>query len=315
MAGLLDGVDQRTQLAGQNRLELLLFRLDGSQLFGINVFKVQEVIHCPVLTRMPGSHPVVCGVAKLRGTTVPVMDLSLAVGGPPTEKVDGRFVIITEYNKRVQGFLVNAVERIINMNWEEILPPPKGAAGGSYLTAVTMVDKQLVEIIDVEKVLKEVVGGSDEVSSGIIREEQSTMPHHIVVVDDSLVARKQVQRVLEQMGVESTLCNNGADALAQLETWAEEAGPGARVSDWLSLVISDIEMPKMDGYSLTKRIRQDPRLQDLHIILHSSLSGVFNESMVNKVGADHFQAKYIPDELALVVQEQLQKFETEHDKS
>ncbi len=315
MAGLLDGVDQRTQMAGQNRLELLLFRLDSGQLYGINVFKVQEVIHCPVLTHMPGSHPVVCGIARLRGKTVPVMDLSLAVGGPPTGEVDGRFVVITEYNKRVQGFLVNAVERIINMNWAEILPPPKGAAGGSYLTAVTMVDKQLVEIIDVEKVLKEVVGGSEEVSVGIIAEEQSTVQHHVLVADDSVVARKQVQRVLEQIGVESTLCNNGADALAQLEAWATEAGPDARVSDWLSLVISDIEMPKLDGYSLTKQIRLDPRLQDLHVILHSSLSGVFNESMVKKVGANHFQAKYVPDELASMVQEQLKEYEAEHSKS
>ncbi len=315
MAGLLEGVDQRTQLAGQNRLELLLFRLDSAQLYGINVFKVQEVIHCPVLTHMPGSHPVVCGIARLRGKTVPVMDLSLAVGGPPTGKVDGRFVVITEYNKRVQGFLVNAVERIINMNWAEILPPPKGAAGGSYLTAVTMVDQQLVEIIDVEKVLKEVVGGSEEVSAGIIAEEQSTVHHHVLVADDSLVARKQVQRVLDQIGVESTLCNNGADALAQLEAWATEAGADTRVSDWLSLVISDIEMPKLDGYSLTKQIRLDPRLQDLHVILHSSLSGVFNESMVNKVGANHFQAKYVPDELASIVQEQLKEYETEHNKS
>lgn len=311
MAGLLDGVDQRTQLAGQNRLELLLFRLDGGQIYGINVFKVQEVIQCPLLTHVPGSHPVVRGIAKLRGKTVPVMDLSLAVGGPPTGETDGRFVVITEYNKRVQGFLVNAVERIVNMNWEEIMPPPKGAAGGSYLTAVTQVDKQLVEIIDVEKVLKEVVGSSDEVSEGIISETPKEHKHHVLVVDDSVVARKQVQRVLDQIGIESTLCNNGAEAYTKLSEWADEAS-GGKVSDWLSLVISDIEMPKLDGYSLTKQIRQDPRLQDLHIILHSSLSGVFNESMVRKVGANHFQAKYIPDELAVLVQEQLKEYEAEH---
>ncbi len=315
MAGLLEGVDQRTQMAGQNRLELLLFKLDGRQLYGINVFKVQEVIHCPVLTHLPGSHPVVCGIARLRGKAVPVMDLSLAIGGPSTGVSDGRFVVITEYNKHVQGFLVNAVESIVNMNWEDILPPPRGAAGGSYLTAVTQVGKQLVEIIDVEKVLKEVVGGSDEVSDGIISDRPTEVHHQALVVDDSLVARKQVQRVLDQLGVETTLCNNGAEALAQLETWADEVDEGKRVSDRLSLVISDIEMPKLDGYSLTKMIRQDPRLEDLNVILHSSLSGVFNESMVKKVGANHFQAKYNPDELAAMVQEQLKKYEAKHYKS
>jgi two-component system chemotaxis response regulator CheV len=311
MVGLLDGVDQRTQMAGQNRLELLLFRLEGTQVFGINVFKVQEVIQCPVLTHVPGSHPVVRGIAKLRGKTVPVMDLSLAVGGMPTAETKGRFVVITEYNKRVQGFLVNAVERIINMNWGDILPPPKGAAGGSYLTAVTQVDNKLVEIIDVEKVLKEVVGGSEDVSEGVINETSSDARHHVLVVDDSVVARKQVQRVLDQLGVVSTQCNNGQEALDKLQAWAAEG----KVSDWLSLVISDIEMPKLDGYSLTKKIREDSRLNDLHVILHSSLSGVFNENMVKKVGANHFLAKYVPDELAAMVQDQLKEVESEHGKS
>lgn len=312
MAGLLDGVDLRTQMAGQNRLELLLFRLSTRQMYGINVFKVQEVIQCPVLTHVPGSHPVVRGVAKLRGKTVPVMDLSLAVGGPAMEDTNGRFVIITEYNTRIQGFLVNAVERIINMVWEDILPPPKGAAGGSYLTAVTQVDKQLVEIIDVEKVLSEVVGTSDIVSANISDHKPPAIEHHVLVVDDSVVARNQVKRVLDQLEVECTLKNNGADALEQLLLWANEQPEGKRVSDWLALVISDIEMPKLDGYSLAKKIREDPRLNDLHVILHSSLSGVFNESMVKKVGADHFLAKYDPDELATMVRMKINQHAEEH---
>jgi two-component system chemotaxis response regulator CheV len=312
MAGLLDGVDLRTQMAGQNRMELLLFRLDDQQAFGINVFKVQEVIHCPNLTHVPGSHPVVRGIAKLRGKTVPVMDLSLAIGRTPMEDVNGRFVIITEYNKRVQGFLVRAVDRIINMNWEAILPPPKGAAGGSYLTAVTQIDKHLVEIIDVEKVLSEVVSTSEQVSREVIKERDEKIEHHVLVADDSVVARNQVKRVLEQLGVECTLKNDGADALEQLRAWAREQPEGRRLSDWLALVISDIEMPKLDGYSLAKKIREDALLNDLHVILHSSLSGVFNEAMVRKVGANHFLAKYDPDELANMVQEELREHAAEH---
>jgi two-component system chemotaxis response regulator CheV len=300
-------------MAGQNRLELLLFRLSTTQMFGINVFKVQEVIQCPTLTHVPGSHPVVRGIAKLRGKTVPVMDLSLAIGGPPMEDASGRFVIITEYNRRVQGFLVNAVDRIININWEAVLPPPKGAAGGSYLTAVTQVEKKLVEIIDVEKVLAEVVRTPEDVSQGVIEQSTTAVERHVLVVDDSVVARNQVKRVLDQMGVECTLKNNGADALAQLQAWAEELqAQGRKVSHKVSLVISDIEMPKLDGYSLTKKVREDPRLSDLHVVLHSSLSGVFNEAMVKKVGANHFLAKYDPDQLAEVVQGQLKEHEREH---
>lgn len=312
MAGLLDGVDLRTQMAGQNRLELLLFRLHTKQLYGINVFKVQEVIRCPTLTRVPGSHAVVRGIANMRGKTLPVMDLSLAIGGPPTAQSDGHFVIITEYNRRVQGFLVGSVDRIVNMNWRDILPPPKGAAGGSYLTAVTQVDDQLVEIIDVEKVLKEVVGGSEEVSPGLIRQADPAVELHVLVADDSVVARNQVKRVLDQLGLKSTLTNDGRAALDQLKQWVAQLGKDRRLSNWLALVISDIEMPKLDGYSLTRMIREDPQLNDLHVILHSSLSGVFNESMVKKVGANHFLAKYEPDSLATMVRDQLREHAAEH---
>lgn len=127
MAGLMDAVNQRTQLVGQNRLELLLFRLQGEQLYGINVFKVKEVLQCPRLTVMPKSSRVVRGVASIRGGTIPIIDLSLATSGAEQKELQNSFVIITEYNTRVQGFLVSSVERIVNMNWEEIHPPPKGA--------------------------------------------------------------------------------------------------------------------------------------------------------------------------------------------
>ncbi|MCP3667026.1 MAG: chemotaxis protein CheV [Gammaproteobacteria bacterium] len=302
MAGILDGVDQRTKLAGHNRLELLLFRLLGKQRFGINVFKVQEVIQCPTLTQIPGSHPVVRGVANMRGKTITVMDLSMAIGGPPLTDSGSRFVIITEYNRRVQGFMVGSVDRIINMNWQDILPPPKGAAGSSYMTAVTQVEDELVEIIDVEKIMKEIVGGCEQVSEGIIDEDVKAHTQNVLVVDDSSVARNQVKRVLDQLGVNVILANNGKLALEQLIAWAEE---GKDVSRFLSMVISDVEMPVMDGYTLTTEIRRDPELKDLHVVLHTSLSGVFNTTMVDKVGANQFLAKYEPDELASVVQEQL----------
>lgn len=311
MAGILDGVDQRTQLAGQNRLELLLFRLAGKQRFGINVFKVQEVIRCPRLTQVPRSHPVVCGIANMRGKTIPVMDLSMAIGGPSLGLSEERFVIITEYNRRIQGFLVGSVDRIINMNWEEIMPPPKGAAEGSYMTAVTRVDDDLVEIIDVEKVLKEVAGGEETVSEGIIDEEIRAEVQHVLVADDSSVARNQVKRVLDQLGVDTTLCNDGKHALEQLHKWIEE---GIDLDDWLALIISDVEMPMMDGYTLTSKIRQDPRLQNLYVILHTSLSGVFNQAMIEKVGANRFLAKYEPDELARTVQERLIEHRDERSK-
>ena len=302
MAGILEGIDQRTNLAGQNRLELLLFRLNTRQRFGINVFKVQEVIRCPQLSQLPGSHPVVRGIAKLRGKTISIIDLSLAVGGASLGEDENQFIILTEYNRRVQGFLVGSVDRIVHMTWGEIMPPPRGTGKGSYMTAVTRVDDELVEIIDVEKVMKEIVGGSETVSAGIIDEEVRNEIQQVLVVDDSAVARNQIKRVLDQLGVETTLCNDGGQALRQLQNWLDE---GKDVEEFLSLVISDVEMPRMDGYTLTSEIRKHPRLANLHVVLHTSLSGVFNETMIKRVGANKFLAKYEPDELAVMVQEQI----------
>lgn len=311
MAGILDGVDMRTKLAGHNRLELLLFRLGGKQRFGINVFKVQEVIQCPRLTSVPQSNPVVLGIANMRGKTISVIDLSSAIGAPSVGDHRDKFVIVTEYNSRVQGFLVDSVDRIVNMNWEEILPPPKGAAHGTYMTAVTQVEDELVEIIDVEKVLKEVGGGREDVSEGIIQERNTDIPQHVLMVDDSGVARKQVTRVLEQMGVDYSTANDGLEAYEQLISWLEE---GRDVENWLALVISDVEMPRMDGYSLTKKIREHPKLNHLHVILHTSLSGVFNKNMIEKVGASDFLPKWEPDTLAMIVQEHLRQHAEERDQ-
>ncbi len=174
MTGVLDSVNQRTQLVGQNRLELLLFRLEGHQLYGINVFKVKEVLRCPRLSTIPRSSQVVRGVASIRGTTIPVLDLSMATGKPPLPISKEAFVIITEYNNCVLGFLVRSVERIVNMNWEVILPPPKGAGHDHYLTAVTHVDGEMVEILDVEKVLAEVAPVQDNVSSMVVDQAQQS---------------------------------------------------------------------------------------------------------------------------------------------
>lgn len=304
MAGVMDSVNQRTQLVGQNRLELLLFRLDGPQLYGINVFKVKEVLQCPKLTVMPKSNPVVRGVANIRGGTIPILDLSMATGRRPLGDLQGSFVIITEYNTKVQGFLVRSVERIVNMNWEEIHPPPKGTGRDHYLTAVTHLDNKLVEIIDVEKVLAEVAPTSEVISVGVVDVETQAraVSQHVLIVDDSSVARKQVMRCLQTVGVEVTALNDGRQALSFLQAMADE---GKSPEQELLMLISDIEMPEMDGYTLTAAIRSDPRMQKLHILLHTSLSGVFNQAMVKKVGANDFLAKFHPDDLASRVVEQI----------
>jgi len=304
MSGILDSVNQRTQLVGQNRLELLLFRLNGRQRFGINVFKVREVLQCPALTAMPKLNPLVRGVAHIRGQTISVIDLSMATGGRRIEDLKTAFIVIAEYNRSVQGFLVGAVERIINTNWDAIMPPPQGTGRASYLTAVTEVEGELVEILDVEKILNEISPLNTEVSQEVAS-TLNTDAHKdkiIFIADDSSVARNQVKRALTTLGLEIEMAKNGLEALKRLKEIAEETGD---VTDKVGVLVSDIEMPEMDGYTLTAEIKNTPELQKLHVVLHTSLSGVFNQAMVKKVGADDFIAKFHPDELASAVQKWL----------
>ncbi|PHQ24136.1 chemotaxis protein CheW [Marinobacter guineae] len=304
MAGVLDSVNQRTQLVGQNRLELLLFRLRGRQIYGINVFKVKEVLQCPKLSSIPNSRNVVRGVAHIRGETIPIIDLSMSIGLPgiPQEELATSFVIITEYNRKTQGFLVTGVDRIMNMNWEDILPPPKGAGRDVYLTAVTKIDDKLVEIIDVEKILAEVSPLGEDVTEAVLSKSADRVPGHlpVLVVDDSTVARRQIERCLTAIGMEVVTKNDGKQAYQYLK---EVTADGSRAKDHFSLIISDVEMPEMDGYTLVTKLKGDPALADMFIMLHTSLSGVFNQAMVKKVGADDFMAKFSPDELAERVME------------
>ncbi len=305
MSDMMQNIDQRTQLAGRNLMELLLFRLNGRQRFGINVFKVREVLNTPKLVRVPKAHPAIRGITHIRGKTISVLDLSLATTGRPLDLSQPTSIIVTEYNRQVQAFLVAGVDRIINMSWKDVLPPPSGAYNATYLTAIAKVDGEMVQIVDVEKVLDEVnrAGGVDPLQR---EEELSANPraenHHVLVADDSVVARNQIKRTLEKIGIGLTLVKDGEEALGTLKAWAED--PESPLSRLL-LVISDIEMPRMDGYTLTTEIRQDERLKGLHILLHSSMSGVFNKDLVARVGADDFLAKFSPVELAERVESML----------
>ena len=306
MGNILDGINQRTQLVGKNRMELLMFRLEDGELYGINVFKVREVIRCPKLTTVHSAHSVVRGVANIRNRTLSVIDLSLAIQGPSIHHDHESYVIITEFNRSIQGFMVSSVEHIVNIKWEDIRLPPAGTDVDSYINAVTSVDSKLVQLIDVEHVLTEVIGAQEMVSTDITDsvhiEEQQV--RHVMVVDDSKVARNQIRKALEQVGIQCTTFNDGALALEQLKTWSKDDTP---ISERIALIISDIEMPEMDGYTLTSEIRRDPCLKDLYVMLHSSLSGVFNETMVKKVGANRFIPKFSADELVKEILPIIQK--------
>ena len=305
MAGILDSVNQRTQLVGQNRLELLMFKLLGRQRFGINVFKVREVMPCPRLTVLPKQDKDIKGVAHIRGQTISVIDLSKATGGKEIIPDENSFVIIAEYNRSVQGFLVAGVERIVTLSWKDIMPPPEGAGKSSYLTAVTEIDNEMVSILDVEKILNEISPVSTDLSDDVVDETvgDSIGDRVVMIADDSTVARNQVKRALEPLGLNMLLAKNGQDALNQLNALAEECNES--IDEKVALLISDIEMPEMDGYTLTAEIKGSEMMRRMPVILHTSLSGVFNNAMVKKVGAEDFIPKFHPDELATAVKKWL----------
>ncbi|MDO6618845.1 MULTISPECIES: chemotaxis protein CheV [unclassified Shewanella] len=308
MKKMLDSVDQRTKLVGENRLELLLFKISATQLFAINVFKVKEVVKLPPLSALPGSNPNISGVANIRGMSIPVINLRGAIGFSPMPVSDDCNLIITEYNRSVQGFLVGKVEHIVNMTWGDIMPPPKSAGANNYLTAITKLQdndvQRLVSIIDVEKVLAEIIDYDITLSEGVL--DQQLVAHmpgrKVLIVDDSATARKQVRDTLSQLGIKIIEASDGLQALNMLKGWAAE---GKSVADELLMMITDAEMPEMDGYKLTAEVRADERMASLYITLNTSLSGSFNNAMVEKVGCDKFISKFQPDLLVDAVQQRL----------
>jgi len=264
MAGMLEAVDQRTQLVGENRLELLMFRLNGMQLFAINVFKVQEVVQLPKLNLMPQRHPSVGGVTHFRGKTIPVIDLSQAIGLRPLSDEQTCNLIVSEYNNSIQGFMVGEVDRIINMNWNEILPPPDGVGRQNYLTAITKVNERIVEIIDVEKVLAEISPYDSRISDEIIDKDLLSLAKglEVLVVDDSSVGLHQCQITLDSLGIKVHTATDGKKGLEMLKKWAAD---NEDVPNKLLMMITDAEMPEMDGYRLTK---QGLKTFTLFCILH-----------------------------------------------
>ncbi|MCM2338181.1 MAG: chemotaxis protein [Lysobacter sp.] len=301
---LLDRIDQRTRLAGHNRLALLLFRLGTRQLFGVNVFKVQEVIPRPPLFTLPQLPSAFAGAADVRGRTVPVLDLARAIGhGTPADAPEPMYLVVTEFNRSVQGFLVSGVDRIVNIAVEDVLPPPDFGGDCRSLTGVTRYNGELIQLVDVESVLAEAIPRTSD-AQGVAPLLANTPdgPREVLVVDDSRVARNQIRMVLEQMGLTANLLSDGRQALDHL---LQMVDAGRSPLERYAMVISDIEMPAMDGYTLTTEIRRHPVLRDLYVLLHTSLSGVFNHAMVERVGADDFVPKYSEKELSERIQHRL----------
>lgn len=304
MSELLKNIDARTKLAGTNKLEILLFSL-GTDLrsgrnesFGINVFKVREVMRAPEITRAPEMPPSVEGMVSLRGVLVPVVDIAKYAGIETGKKPE--ILIVTEYNGHTQGFLVEAVDIILRLDWSAMKVPPEmlTAKMGGLVTAVTEVeDGRLVMLLDVEKILSETSHFDDtQLFAGIQPLETKRM---IFFADDSSVARHQIENTLKVMNVDYMSAVNGKQAWADLQLLASRAeATHTPLKEIIQLVLTDVEMPEMDGYLLTKKIKSDPRFSGIPVIMHSSLSGTSNQQLGQSVGVDEYVSKFEPHKLA-----------------
>ena len=305
MSELLKSIDARTKLAGTNKLEILLFTLGTNsntgrrETFGINVFKVREVMRTPPITGAPEMPASVEGMVSLRGALVPVVDLA-KYAGVATDSPRS-IMIVTEYAGHTQGFLVEGVDTILRLDWSQMKVPPDMmmAEMGGLVTAVTeLPDGRLVMMMDVEKVLSETTKYDDEV---VFRNIKPLNDPSLTVffADDSIVARKQIIRTLDAMHVKYVEAINGRAAWDELERVAAYAqASGQQVSDLVSLVLTDVEMPEMDGYILTKKIKTDPRFLGVPVIMHSSLSGMSNQQLGKSVGVDEYVPKFEPQKLS-----------------
>ncbi len=305
MSSFMLEIDERTRLAGANRMELLLFHLGGAEVYGINVFKVREVMKMPGLTLVPEADTRILGMASLRGKMIPVIDLRKALKLPAHEDEDPStgHLIISEYNTSLQGLFVTGVDRIMRVSWDQVKAPPSlvknGVAQGA-VTAVTLLDDgRMVMILDVEKILADICPRAEEEFNAAISETPTQTGKRVFFADDSIVARKQIVKTLERMGFSYTFATTGGEAWQMLRAIAAKAAEEKKgFREVIQIILTDIEMPEMDGFTLVKNIRSDPRFQGVPIVMHSSLTGVCNMEKGQSVGATDYVTKFDPKILA-----------------
>ena len=301
-------IDERTNLTSSNKLELLLFRLGNdpqlnrTELFGINVFKVREIIPMPTITAVAGSQPHMMGVVDLRGQILPVINLAGVTGCTPTTGLN--ILLITEYARSTQAFAVESVDDIVRLDWKQVLSAEGNAAGG-MVTSIARLDgdksDRLAQVLDVETILRQVMPSSElEIDPERIGGKVDIKPGSVILAaDDSLVARTMIEEGLTAMGLPYIMCKTGKEAWDQLQAISSKAqADGHAIGDKIALVLTDLEMPEMDGFTLTRNIKQDPRFSSIPVVIHSSLTGAANEAHVKKVGADGYVAKFVAEDLA-----------------
>jgi two-component system chemotaxis response regulator CheV len=308
--GTLDAMPERAQLAGSNCMEVLLFSLGGRETFGINVFKVREVTLTPKITRTPHVPAGVRGVISLRGSVIPVIDLARVLATQSAGHTRCSTLMVTEFCGRSQGFLVDSVDRIAHVAWDHVKPPAAALVGpDAMVTAITRLpDGRLVSILDVEQVLANAFG---EPVIPDIEPLENGHELNVLFADDSPLARREITQVLEKLGVRYQQATNGREAWDKLQALAAQAqADGVALDQRLRLVLTDAEMPEMDGYVLARNIKADARFGAIPVVMHTSLSSHATGIIGRSAGVDSYVAKFEPVTLAATLRPLLRARET-----
>jgi len=316
MSSVQQEIDERTNLTSNNKFELLLFRLgiannsDHSELFGINVFKVREILAMPSITSVAGASANMLGVVNLRGQIIPVIDLPAVVGCTPATGLN--ILLVTEYARSTQGFAVESVEEIVRLDWGQVLSAEASATGG-MITSIARLDgdtlnTRLAQVLDVEQILRDTQPGDQPAVNEKTVGPALLVPAGTVILaaDDSHMARTLIEHGFNAMGAPFIMTKTGKECWERLLVMhAEAASEGKTIDQKVALVLTDLEMPEMDGFTLTRKIKQDKRFQSIPVVIHSSLTGSTNEEHVKSVGADAYVAKFVAEELAATIRKVL----------
>ena len=302
---LLSKIEAQTGTGkSSGQIELLLFRLHGKTLYGVNVFKIKEIMPAPAISKVPKSDPRIVGLLDVRGQILSAVDIALALDMPPQDlSKDDVTLLYMEFSRQTLCFLIQDVERIVYFNWHDMRLPPDIISHKPYITAITTYENQIVQVIDIERILLDVMGDDIQMHAIDLDDQALFAEKTLIGVDDSRVARAHLKKIFDKLGVDYHIVKDGKEVLELLETLEKDAeSEGKLLSNDILAIISDVEMPEMDGYVLTQKIKADPRMKHLPVIMHSSLTADANMAMGKGVGADAYVPKFQPRELAATLE-------------
>ncbi|EGU31541.1 putative chemotaxis protein CheV [Vibrio ichthyoenteri ATCC 700023] len=269
---------------------MLMFTLTASkQMFAIGTLKVREIVPYAKTTQIPYSHHHVIGTVTIRDLNVPVIDMPAAIGfrAIQPEEYSSCYLIVTDCLRTVVAFMVRSIEKIIDCDWRNIEPSPPTAGNNVFVTGITRYDDKIVQMLDVELLLSKIYPPSESARIPILTdvERERLKALNILLVDDSSIARKQLADALDSINIPYQIRTNGAEALASMRAAVSQGRA-------IDLLVSDIEMPGLDGYELAFETQSDPELRHAYIILHTSLSSEICVNRAQQVGAHEALEKF-----------------------